>query len=180
MRWRRMPGRARRGFSRIAAPALLLLGLLAVEWAAFGPLDAFGVRPRVLLVLTCLAALHGGVGPGMLLGAGIGLLSDVGGGHLVGLSVFGYAVAALVAGLFSARLYSDRFVIVMAAVALGTASEQAVYVAGALAFGHTLAVAPLLTRMLPVLIVYHWLLTPALYPLGRWLVHAATAETTDA
>lgn len=180
MRWRRMPGRARRGLSRVAMPGLLLLALLCVEWAAFGSLDLFGVRPRLSLVLACLAALHGGIGPGMLLGAGIGLLADVGGGHLLGLSVLGYAAAALAAGLFSARLYSDRFVIVLAAVALGTAAEQAVYVAAARAFGYELALTPLVTRMLPVLILYHWLLTPALYPLGRWLVQAAIEETTDA
>lgn len=176
---RRMPGRARRGFGRIAGPFVILLALLAVDWGGFGSLALFGVRPHLLLVLACVTALHGGAGAGALIGAGIGLLSDLGGGHLMGLSVFGYAAAAAVAGSFSARLYSDRFVIVMAAVALGTVTEQLVYVGGAYAFGHPLSLAPLLTRLLPVLVLYHWILTPLLYPIGRRLVHSVMADSTE-
>src|SRR5690625_4705944 len=60
----RMPGRARRGFGRVAGPLLSLLLLLAVDWGGFGSLALFGVRPQLLLVLACVAALHGGAGAG--------------------------------------------------------------------------------------------------------------------
>lgn len=180
MRMKRMRGRSRAGLGRIVGPALLLLAVLALDWGAFGPFSLFGVRPHVLLVFACVVAVQGGVFTGMLIGAVSGLLVDFGGGHLIGLSVVGYASAAAVAGAFSARLFSERWVIVLTAVALGTAIEQVLYIAGAHAFGHPLPPLRLLTRVLPLLLVYHALLTPFLFPLGRWLARTVAADSTEA
>lgn len=180
MRLRRMPGRARRGMGRVWGPLTLLLVTLAIDWAAFGSFGLFGVRPQLLLVLVCVTALHGGVWIGAVVGAVLGLFADLGGGHLIGLSVFGYGAAAFVAGLFSTRLFADRILIIMSAVGLGTLTEQFVYVAGTYAFGYPLDPWSLAPRLLPLLIVYHWLLTPIMYPFGRWLVNTLTADTVDA
>lgn len=179
MRRQRMPGRARPGFWRIIGPLLLLFGLLALDWSGFGAWGLLGVRPELLLVFACVVALHGGVAAGVLVGAVVGFLTDWGGGHLIGLSVLSYGAGAAAAGSFRTRLFADRWIIVIAAITIGTAAEQVVYMAGAYAFGHPLSVTRFLTRMLPLLIVYHLALTPFMYPLGRWLIRTADVQLPE-
>lgn len=165
----KLPGKAREGIGRLVVPTLLLIGLVAFDAAAFKSFALFGVRPVLLVVFICSVALQTGPWTGLLLGAAVGLPADLVGGHLIGLSSLSYAAAGLTSGLLSVAMFSERWVIVAVAVALGTVAEQAVYTAGAYAFGFHLSLAALVSRMLPVLLLYHLLLTPLVYPLGRWL-----------
>lgn len=180
MKPKQMPRGTRRGPGRLIGPGLLLLGLLVFDLAAFEQFDILGVRPELIVVFVCTVALQSGPATGLLVGAAAGLLVDLSGGHLIGLSVLSFAAAAAAAGSFSVRMFADRWVIVLTAVALGTVAEQIVYAAGALAFGFQLSLPILVTRILPVLLLYHSLLAPLVYPLGRWVsktLASASAET---
>lgn len=180
MKMKQMPGGTRPGISRWIGPVLVLLGLLAVDMAAFRQFGLLGVRPELLVVFVCTVALQSGPWTGLLVGAAAGLLVDLSGGHLIGLSALSYAGAAVCAGFFSVRMFSDRWVIVLTAVALGTVVGQVIYVAGAFAFGFHLSLVRLVTRILPLLVVYHVLLAPVVYPLGRWLSKTLAQVSAEA
>lgn len=174
-----LSGGVRQGIGRVFGPVLVLIGLAVLDASAFGPLAMFGVRPALLLVFVSTVALQSGPWAGLFVGAVAGLLVDLTGGHLVGLSVLSYGIAAASAGLLSLGMFPDRWIIVASAVAVGTVTEQLLYGLGALAFGFQLSIVVLITRLLPVLLLYHLLLTPIVYPLGRSFSKSLHQAATD-
>ncbi len=143
--------------------------LVALQVGGFGQLRLFGVYPEMLVVVVCSAALHRGPVVGGLFGFVLGFAKDLPGGHLVGLSGIGYAAAGALAGVLGARVFPDRWPVIAAAVAVGTAASQIVYTAGASAFGFSLPFWEIGPGVVGGLLAYHLLLTPFLYPLTRWL-----------
>ncbi|REJ34360.1 MAG: rod shape-determining protein MreD [Bacillota bacterium] len=148
---------------------LVVLVLIALQMGAFGRLRLLGVYPEVLVVVACCVGLHRGPVAGAVFGFILGFLMDVPGGHLVGLSGLGYAAAGLFAGLLGLRAFPERWSVTASAVALGTVASQAVYAAGASAFGFSLPFWEAGPRIIGALLVYHLLLTPLVYPLTRQL-----------
>lgn len=174
------PAPRQRAAMQGAVAAAVVLGLLAVQYAGFSHIPLFGVHPEILLVFACGIALRRGPSQGFLIGALLGFLHDVPGGHLIGLSVPAYGLAGLLAGSISRRVFPDRWLVVLSAVALGTAASQLVYIAGAYAFGFLLPSPATVLRILAPLLLYHLLLTPFVYALAYWVNDSLLPETLEA
>ncbi|HLT59034.1 MAG: rod shape-determining protein MreD [Limnochordales bacterium] len=153
-----------------------LVGLLVVQLAFLPHLPLGGVRPELLLVFVLGVALQQGAAQGLLLGMIAGLLYDLPGGHLVGLSAAAYGVTGWAAGLVGERVYPDRPVVVLGVVAAGTLASQGVYLGGAAAFGLPWPPLEGFVRVSLTLVGYHLLLTPVVYPLSRWAGAALLAR----
>jgi|GEM_PF-3269234 len=161
----------------LAAAAVLLVG---VQMGGLGRWRLFGVYPDLLVVAVCSAALQRGPWAGVGAAFVFGLLADIAGGHLVGLSVLCYAAAALVAGPLGLRAFPERWIVTSSAVALGTAASQLAYVLGAKAFGYDLAFWQAGPRIIGALVLYHWLLTPPTFLLIRSLLDMIWPRRLDA
>lgn len=162
------------------ALAAAITGLLVVQLAALAHFPLWGVRPEVLLVFALGVALQRGAVEGLILGLVTGLLQDVPGGHLLGLSAAAYGLACFTVGLIGERVYPDRWLVVLGMVALGTLLGQGVYVAGASAFGMPRPPWDGFVRVSGALLGYHLLLTPLVYPLSRWAGTVLAARGGDA
>src|SRR5690606_31424354 len=116
---------------------------------------------------------------GLILGMLVGLLHDLPGGHLIGLSAVAYGAACLVVGLVGERVYPERSVVLLDMVALRTVISQTVYLAGASAFGLPWPPLDGFFRVLAALLGYHLLLTPLIYPVCRWAAAVLAARGGD-
>ncbi|MBO8141850.1 MAG: rod shape-determining protein MreD [Firmicutes bacterium] len=170
-----MTGAYRKSASWWAVMGGIVVGLVVIDTALLGRWPLFGVRPDLVLVFAVGLALRRGPWEGAALSLAAGLVHDLLGGHLIGLSAVGYGAAAWVAGLAGERLYPERWMIGMGAVAAGTLVSEAVYVAGAHAFGVPLP-GGMLGMVLPGLIGYHLLLTPIVFPISRWAAGLLSAR----
>lgn len=164
---------------RWAALAAVIIVFVALQMGALTHLRLFGVYPELLVVVVCSVALHRGPWTGAAFGLVFGVINDLPGGHLVGLSAVGYASAGIVAGILGARVFPERWLVVASAIALGTVVHQAVYAAGAYAFGFVLPVWDVGLRMIGPLVTYHLVLTPAVHPLTRRLVEVFMPQGLD-
>lgn len=168
------------GTARWIGLAAVMLVLVALQMGALGRLRLFGVYPEMLVVVVCSVALHRGPAVGLVIGLVSGFIMDLPGGHLVGLSAVGYGVAGLAAGVLGARVFPERWSVVVSAVALSTVVSQIVYVAGARAFGFALPWWEAAPRMIGALVAYHLLLTPIIYPVARRLTELFMPRGLDA
>lgn len=168
------------GTARWLGVASVMLVLVALQMGAFGRLRLFGVFPEMLVVVVCSVALHRGPAVGFAVGFVFGFIMDLPGGHLVGLSAIGYGMAGVVAGTLGARVFAERWSVVVLAVGLGTVANQVVYVAGAHAFGYSLPWLDAGPRIVGALVAYHLLLTPIVYPVARRLTELFFPRGLDA
>ncbi|HEY8418267.1 MAG TPA: rod shape-determining protein MreD [Limnochordales bacterium] len=157
----------------------VVIGLLVVQLAGLAHLPLWGVRPELLLVFVLGVALQRGALEGLILGMLVGLLHDLPGGHLIGLSAVAYGAACFVVGLVGERVFPDRILVVLGMVALGTLVSQGVYLAGASAFGLPWPPLDGFFRVLAALLGYHLLLTPVVYPICRWASGVLAARGGD-
>lgn len=180
MKLRRQPREpARLAAARWFAFVCIIVVLVALHIGGLGQLRMFGVYPELLVVVVCSVALHRGPATGFVIGLLLGFIYDLPGGHMVGLSAVAYAAAGLIAGILGAKVFPERWLVVGAAVALGTFTSQVVYAAGARAFGFSLMLWESGVRIVGPLVVYHLLLTPLVYPLTRRIVEMYISRGLD-
>lgn len=165
---------------RWVALGAVVVAFVALQIGGLAHVRLFGVYPELLVVVVCSVALHRGPWIGAAVGFVFGVIHDLPGGHLVGLSAIGYALAGIAAGILGARVFPERWSIVAAAVALGTVVNEVVYAAGAYAFGFVLPFWEVGLRMIGPLVAYHLILTPFLYPLTRRLTEMFAPPGLDA
>lgn len=154
--------------------------VVALQIGGLRHIRMFGVYPELMVVVVCSVALHRGPVIGVVAGLFLGLIVDLPGGHLIGLSAIGYAAAGLIAGILGARVFPERWLVVGTAVALGTVASQVVYAAGAHAFGFPLSLWEAGPRIVGPLVAYHLLLTPLVYPLTRYMTETCMPRGLDA
>ncbi len=93
---------------RYARPAFVLFVLLTLQTALFAPLDLFGARAEVVLLLPIAAGIAGGADRGAIVGFIAGLALDLvvhgtpAGFFALGYTLTGYAVGVTQAGVLRA------------------------------------------------------------------------------
>ena len=117
------------------AVAFAVVLALALQTSLLDRATVWGVRPDIVLIVVCIAALRLGPVRGAGIGMAAGFLADLAGGRLIGLGAMAKAIAGLAVGWVGRRLFSENVVVSVAVVAGASAIEHAVYLVGAWVLG---------------------------------------------
>ena len=146
---------------------LWFLVAFILQSAVFHHLPIFGVTPNLVLCFAILFAFLYEGWHGMVFGVVFGLIYALCFSSVIGLSSISFAVSAFVVMCIRGYMYRDSFLNIFGAGLVGTLVHYFLYWGMITAFGavHTLVE---MLRMLPVLVIYHFIVMAVFYLLvGR-------------
>ena len=157
--------------------AALIVATVVLQTTLFPDLRLFGVAPDLVLVATIAVAYRVGPETGAVYGFASGLAIDLFLQTPLGLSALSFATVAYGVGILHTGLSrTPRFVAAMLGGAGGLAGGLIFVVIAALA-GEDQVIAVRTIWVLALAAVYDMLLAVPLFPVARWVVGSATAET---
>lgn len=164
--------------ARIPLAAVVVFVALVVQVTVVTrlPLPA-GIVPDLVLLVVAALALRMGSLPGCMIGFLAGLLADIvpPAYHTVGLYALVYCAAGYLVGLAKEEI-QDSAVLSFFVVALGAVGGTLLYTALGALFGDPRVTVTVLTRVMPVSVLYDVVLSPfVLYVISR-LVDRADPE----
>ncbi|MBQ9932085.1 MAG: rod shape-determining protein MreD [Firmicutes bacterium] len=146
---------------------LWFLVAFILQSTVFHHLPIFGVTPNLVLCFAILFAFLYEGWYGMVFGVVFGLLQDLCFSQVIGLSSISFGITAFIIICLRSFLYRDSLLNLFAACVAGTLVHYFLYWCMTSAFGalHTL---PEMLKMLPVLVIYHFIVMAVFYLLvGR-------------
>lgn len=153
--------------------------LYAIETTVFSSLSMWGIRPDLVLVLVCAAALSQGWREGTVAGFVAGMIVDVIDGQFVGLGAASKAFVGGGVGRIGQVLYGGNAFVPVMVVLGASVLEHAVYLVGLRLFGLQYPLVDGLVRILLPAAWYDALAGVVIYPLLAFLVQRVVALNKD-
>jgi rod shape-determining protein MreD len=144
---------------------------LVLESSVFCFLTINGVFPDIVAIITILFGFLRGPRQGAVIGFAGGLLADILTGRLVGLGALIMAFIGALSGFMGTRFMRDRYLLILALIAVCTVLQNTLYTFGMWVFGWQIPIFDEVFGVLPYLIIYNCLLAMLLYPIISKLNH---------